>query len=241
MRQELIDLNEIQKIDLGIREVEKRRDLVPKKLHELQAEIIKAKADIAVRRKELDSLDIDRRALDGAIQAETLKLKKWDKRLADIRNQREYLALSREIETSKRTNREAEERIAEINKRTKVLTEELDKFQDTLAECEVDCNSEQEMVDRVLAEFEVSVAAERIRRDALYPKISKIVLRKYESVRDKRAGMGLAVVVGGCCSGCNMRLPPQLFIMLQRTETVEQCPSCLRIMVWDSLLQPPAS
>ena len=56
-------------------------------------------------------------------------------------------------------------------------------------------------------------------------------------------GIGLVSVIEGNCQGCNMKLPPQLYNVLQRGNSIEQCPSCLRIIFWDHLLgeQEPAA
>ena len=75
----------------------------------------------------------------------------------------------------------------------------------------------------------------------MLPVIPKPLLKRYETIRAKRMGVGLALVVDGSCQGCNMKLPPQLYNILQRANTVEQCPSCSRLMVWDHLIKQDES
>ncbi|MBW2734063.1 MAG: hypothetical protein JRH20_16875, partial [Deltaproteobacteria bacterium] len=47
-----------------------------------------------------------------------------------------------------------------------------------------------------------------------------------------RGGIGVVRAAEGACSGCHMRLPPQLYNILQRNETIEQCPNCQRIIYY---------
>jgi predicted nucleic acid-binding Zn-ribbon protein len=48
-------------------------------------------------------------------------------------------------------------------------------------------------------------------------------------------------VVGHTCKGCNRNIPPQLFIVLQRAESIETCPNCNRIIYSSAAVNPPAA
>ena len=61
------------------------------------------------------------------------------------------------------------------------------------------------------------------------------------SVRSMLASQGRAVVSvkNGTCQGCNMNIPPQLFNLLQRGDSIELCGNCNRTIYWDKLLESP--
>jgi uncharacterized protein len=236
VRQHLLDLNEIQQIDLGIREIERRLESVPVHLKELETETVSLREEIKKLSEQREVIVKEVKTLEGQIQAETIKLKKWEARLIEIRNQREYLALSREVEGSKRQNRDMEEKINELSTQREALDKQLDTLQDKLAEGEVDAQGERQKVEKELAGINDEIAKERGRRQQLLSKVPQSLLRKYEAVRQKRAGVGLVAVIDGSCNGCNMKLPPQLYNILQRVESIEQCPSCQRIIYWSRIL-----
>ncbi len=236
MRQHLLDLNEIQQIDLGIREIEKQLESIPTRLKELETSIGSVRADMQKLTEQRDLLVKESKTLEGSVAAENVKIKKWESRLAEIRNQREYLALSREIEGGKRQNREMDEKINEIGQQRDALDKQIDVLHDKLAEAEVDCTAERERVQKALGEATGRMGTEKKRRDALLAKVPPSLLRKYDAIRAKRFGVGLVAVVEGSCTGCNMKLPPQLYNILQRVESVEQCPSCQRIVFWNRIL-----
>ena len=121
------------------------------------------------------------------------------------------------------------------------IDKKLDELQDKLAEDEVDCDTERSTVEREMREAQESRAAMFERRAALVPKVPASLLKKYDAIRAKRHGIGLVLVEDGCCQGCNMRLPPQLYNILQRGDSIEQCPACQRIVLWEHFLEPPAS
>ncbi|RYF09277.1 MAG: hypothetical protein EOO40_07180, partial [Deltaproteobacteria bacterium] len=183
----------------------------------------------------------DARSLQSLVDAEKDKIRKWEARLNDIRNQREYQALQRETEGSKRANRDNEEKIGELYARKESLDKDLTAARARLEQVEVERQAE---ADRVKAEADAmdgQIQAEQLRRDALIPRIPKPLFRTYDAIRARRMGVGLSPVTAGCCTGCNIRLPPQLYNILQRGDTIEQCPSCRRVMFWDRILEADAA
>ena len=98
------------------------------------------------------------------------------------------------------------------------------------------CELETVEVQKAIDDLQSVLSQSRDRRQALIPKVAKQVFRRYDAIRARRAGHGLSTVVQGCCTGCNMRLPPQLYNILQRVDTIEQCPSCHRLVIWDQIL-----
>jgi predicted nucleic acid-binding Zn-ribbon protein len=241
VRQKLLDLHEIQKIDLEILETEKHGDGFQQRLTELEDAVKKGRAEVETLTDQRETIVREAKTLEGTVQAETIKIKKWEARLNEIRNQREYLALSREVEASKRANREAEEKILELMAQREQTEKRLDELQDKLAEDEVDCDAERAHVDRQMREAQEARDAIAERRAALVPKVSAGLLKKYDAIRAKRHGIGLVLVEDGCCQGCNMRLPPQLYNILQRGDSIEQCPTCQRIILWDRFLETLAA
>jgi predicted nucleic acid-binding Zn-ribbon protein len=62
------------------------------------------------------------------------------------------------------------------------------------------------------------------------------IMKRYEQLLAKRAGLAVVQARDGHCKGCNMGLPPQLFIKIQRADVVETCPACGRILYHESAL-----
>jgi hypothetical protein len=240
VRQTLLDLYEIQKIDLGLREQEKRRASLPEQLTKLEGSAQTLRRQIATLTEQSAGALREARSLQSLLDAEKDKVRKWESRLNDIRNQREYQALQRETEGSRRANRDYEEKINELYAAKEKHDTDLSGIQARLNELETTLAAEKQHVDGQTEALDTLIAAEQQRRDALIPRVPKALFRTYDAIRSRRMGVGLSPVTQGCCTGCNIRLPPQLYNILQRADTIEQCPSCRRVMVWDSLLEPDA-
>lgn len=236
MRQFLLDLYEIQKIDLEIRDQEKQRDALPAELHGMQSAVGTLQAQMSALAEQRDLALQQAQALRQVVESENHKIRKWESRLNDIRNQREYQALSRETEGSKRANRDADDKIGELLKTSESCDTELELLEQRLSQAESGVKTEQHKVDKAAARCGAIIGSHTKRREVLIPRVPKPLFRKYDAIRGRRFGIGLSMVVSGCCQGCNIKLPPQLYNILQRADSIEQCPSCHRLIFWESIL-----
>ena len=62
--------------------------------------------------------------------------------------------------------------------------------------------------------------------------ISKRLMHQYNFIRTRRGGTAIVASTNGCCQGCFMQLPPQLYIEVQRSRVMHACPSCQRILFY---------
>ena len=242
VRQHLLDLFEIQKIDLSIREQERERDELPSGLRQAEGKLAALETEERKLTEERATAEREARALSALLDEDREKIRKWESRLGDLRNQREYQALHRETEGQRRAMRDNEEKLSTSYRLQELLDEQLASLSGRIEEARSICQGHQKEVGGQLEALDTRLHQDQARRDALVPSIPKSLFRKYDTIRARRAGIGLSTVRNGSCISCHMRLPPQLYNVLQRAESVEQCPSCFRLILWEAWLpvQPEA-
>ena len=236
MRQRLLDLYEVQKIDSLIFEIQERRKTISLRLQELEDQGKGALRKIEDLESQLVGLEKQARGQESTIQAEKIKIKKWEARLQEIRNQREALALGREVEGAKRSVEKAEEETLAIWKQKEDMELQIETLRDEHTDLGVAAADETEKVKQAISDAESQTALHAARRETLVNAIPANVMRTYDMVRAKRRGTGIAIVSEGSCKGCFVKLRPQLYNMLQRADSIEQCPQCQRLMVWEGLI-----
>lgn len=237
MLQQLRALYELQTIDAEIRDIDGQLEGLPNKLKELRARADELGKMVEEINDERTVAQREAKNIEGQVQTESLKVRKWEQRLNEIRNQREYLALSREVEASKRQNRDLEDQIGELRKKSDEFDNQVEDFLTQASTTEEEIASERSAVDAKSKELEEAKAKKIAKREELLPTVDKAILRKYDFIRSKRAGVGIVRVTAGSCQGCYMQLPPQLYNVLHRGDSLEQCPSCSRIVIWDKFLE----
>lgn len=238
MRDQLFLLYELQEIDSKTHACEERLKEIPAKAHELKAELEQVEQQLRELRAHDDDGARDQRKLEGDLAAEREKLKKWESRLNEIRNSREFAALSREIEALKRQNRDVEERLLGLMQEAEQRRAEIEQVSAQVRELQAAYAAEDAKASEAASTVERERSEHERTRGAIATKVKKNLLRQYEYIRAKKAGLALALVRDGSCEGCHMQLPPQLYNELQRGDSIEVCPTCQRILFWDQLAEP---
>ncbi len=231
MNPALLHLIDMQRIDVKIDALGKQRATTSQKLNDLRKRRDEIKGQVGGFDAQISEKEKERRGLDTNLQLDSAKTKKWEARLNEIRNQREFLALSREVETQKKQNTEAQEKAGALASEVRDLSAKAETLRDDLAELEVDIETEEAQVEAKLKEMDAEVQAFEKERAEFSSQVPPSLLKRYEQIRQRR-GAALGPCGDGRCLACNMGLPPQLYNTVIRGETIEACPSCNRILYY---------
>jgi predicted nucleic acid-binding Zn-ribbon protein len=236
VRDTLLALYQLQQIDTKAFEIERSAQALPKKIQELEAELDVERVQLGVLRNELESKKTEQLTMDVTIKDEGAKAQKWKRRLNEIKTPREYQALSREVEGTERQIRDLEERgvgiLQEIETKTAALGDREAVFRQKESEM---LAKVRELRDRVALLNKEALEA-KAGRPLAAAKLPQKTLALYDKVREKRQGLAVAVVKEGKCLGCNVALRPQLYVTVRKLESLEQCPSCSRLLVLDAVV-----
>jgi uncharacterized protein len=236
VRTQLLALYDLKSVDSEVLEVERQAAEMPSQIEQLERQVEVVRLEVGQLNTELEAQIRQQTEIEGQISEESAKHQKWKRRLMDIRSPREYQAMSREIETGERQVRELEEHLlalmADTEQRKKVVDERHERLK-----------GEEDRVRQaveVLREKErgLTKKAEEIRRgrERIVSQIEPQLLKRYEQIRKARKGVGVALLKDGACLGCQMKLRPQHLVEILRFESVEQCPTCQRILAHEVLL-----
>ena len=236
MRDQLKRLEDLQRHDARIQELENALKAVPAKLATTQNDLARVEALLASERGQL--VETERYYLDQKSQLEQDEenVAGAKHKLAQAKNSKEYMAAQRETESRREgmASREAEiaKLVEAIDAKKKVLAERAASVQEVHATVTRDG----ELARERMAEIESKIAELKAERAVLARDVRPEVLKRYSGIRIRR-GLAVVGVRNGTCQGCNMNIPPQLFNVLQRGSSIETCPSCHRIIYWEDLMK----
>ncbi|MFT3714275.1 MAG: C4-type zinc ribbon domain-containing protein [Archangium sp.] len=230
MRDKLLALAALQKVDLDIAALKKNAEVYPREMAELEKQLATAKAAVDAERTKLDQLETQRRTLEQTIGEEKDKVRKWEGRLSDQRSTREYSALAREIDIAKKGQQTMSEDVQELGKQI-IIARDVVKTKETEF-----TSKTKDLVDRIealrtkLADVEAQVKVIDEKRTEAARGVDSGLLRQYDVVRKKRMPALVPVNAPGTCSGCRMNIPAQRFNQLVASKGIDTCPSCTRII-----------
>ncbi len=234
MREQIEKLAVLQTLDFKIREMQREKDQIPTRLTALEGDFKKEEEKVLGQKAELERLLKERRHKEKELEEEVERVKKSEARVFEIKTNKEYQAVLKEIEGAKKLNRQREEEILGI-------LERFEELQKTARQGEKELEGKRKEYEQQLSglqeratQFDQKMAAEVRERDERQKGIPPDLLGKYRMLLDKRQGVAVAPVSNGVCQACNMNLRPQLYIELQKQQTLILCPNCSRILFWEN-------
>ena len=230
MIEQLVALAQIADIDAeALRADTELRD-IPQRMGSLQSDVKKLGELLAAEKQELLDADKLLQAQEEEINNSSQSLAKSKAKGARIRNTREADAVERELETIRRVMKEREVERDNLREAIGKRRSSVDKHEREFGELEKFAAEEQAKADARLAELNQAREKVLAGRSELAAKVPADVLKRYEMIRSKRQGIGVAAVKEGTCSGCFVVLAPQQVIAIKRGDEFAQCPRCQRIL-----------
>jgi uncharacterized protein len=239
LREKLLALAALQKVDLDILALKKNAEVYPREMSELEKQLNVAKASVDAERTKLEQFETQRRTLEQTLTDDKDKVRKWEGRLTEQRSTREYSALAREIDIAKKGQVTMAEEAVELG-RQGIFQREILKGK------EVEFTGKtKDLVDRIavvrgkLTEIEGQVSVLDGKREVASKLVDEKLLRQYDVVRKKRMPAMVPINHPGTCSGCRMNIPAQRFNTLVASKGIDTCPSCTRIIYAAETLEAP--
>lgn len=230
MDEQIKRLLEIQQVDLRLAEIHKLRHQLPQEMEKLEAQLKAQQDRLEQARTGLEALRLKRRQLERDLEAGGERVRKTQARLFEVKTNKEYQALLKEIETAKEANGVLEEQILLLMEQMDQGAEELKQLEEQMAVAELTILGRQkEIQDRMASLDSEEVRAQEARQKAA-AQTDAACMGAYERVARSHGGIGVARVDGGTCQGCFVSIPPQLYNEILKGGSLIQCPFCQRFL-----------
>ncbi|MBM4247387.1 MAG: hypothetical protein FJ148_26965 [Deltaproteobacteria bacterium] len=223
-------LASLQEIDRRNRERQLELAELERQSTELQVALAAKRQQVEGTRAESGTANSRRRDLEAQLQDAESKNKERRMRLGRIRNDKELIVAQREIEVAKESNSRLEEEILTLLEQTEAVDGGLREAESELATLEERVASHAEASRGRMGQLRAEIDGDRSERESIAARLSVPLRKRYQQIFERRGGVAVVEVRRGICVGCNMHLPPQLYIEIQKGREVHICPSCNRIL-----------
>jgi predicted nucleic acid-binding Zn-ribbon protein len=209
------------------------RDRYPKEVKKLDENQNIERERIQKDREKIELLEKERRRKEGHLNMEQEKIKRADGRMFDVKTNKEYQALLSEIEGIKEANSREEEEILQVMDEIDELKKDLSKREKEMAITVERIEAEKRKIQERMAQGDAVWKQQMERREVLSKQIESKLIKLYNTLKEKRQGVGVVSVKQETCQGCFVHVPPQMFIEVQKTNSLIRCPNCNRILYWE--------
>jgi predicted nucleic acid-binding Zn-ribbon protein len=228
-REQIANLEALDVLDAALSRIDEQIAKEQGVIDELKGELRALDDKLSADKSSLAEMERMRSELSVELRQMSTQIERSREKLSRSRNERESNAAQRELEELRKLQHDREDEIgkfaalAESAKQSIITAETRRKsVADDLAGRETETNAQ-------LGQAGSERATKWAERTRIAATIPGLTLRRYDQVRKKK-GSAIAPAADGICLACHMSLPPMLYQKLLRSEVLEQCPSCARIL-----------
>ncbi|WP_165174660.1 C4-type zinc ribbon domain-containing protein [Desulfovibrio sp. ZJ369] len=225
-------LVELQKVDDAIFAVRQELESAPRDLEELEQRFEAADAQRNRVLDKLAHLQEQQKRLSLEIDDDSARIKKSKNKLMQVGNTREYHAMMREMDSMEKVNRSREEEKMTLLEELQLQNDALAKIDRDYSALKAELEVKRDGLEEKLRKAKDNLEELNEKRSQVSKLIPQPVFMRYEFIRVRLEHPVIVAVKDGVCSGCNIAVPPQSFIELQRGQQILSCPNCQRLIFW---------
>ncbi len=229
-------LYHLQKVDSNLDDVEELKGDLPEKVRHFTAEVEELNEKIKAKQSFIDEFVATRNKADNDIKDFEEKLKKYKEQQYQVRNNKEYDAITKEIDFAEESIKTLTTQFEDFENQMSVAKLELEEYQTRLAELNEILKEKTEELNVVSQETEEEELKFKHEREKIVARLDKEMFVRYTKIRSGR-GKAVSTIRKNSCSGCGNRVPPQHIMEIRQNDKIYLCQHCGRIIVSDELAQ----
>jgi len=232
VEQKLKALYELQTIHSQIDKIRQIRGELPMEVADLEDDVAGLETRIQKIKYELDDLEDEIVTRKNTIRDAQANIKKYETQLNEVKNNREYEAISKEVEIQGLDIQVSEKKIREFGFEITTKNQVYEKALADLEERKNDLNIKKEELGTITSETQKEEEGLLAQAEKAEAGIEERLMFAYSRLR-KNAKNGLAVVTirRDSCSGCFNQIPPQRQSDIRQRKKIIVCEHCGRILV----------
>ena len=232
VEEKLQNLYELQRIDTEIDKIKTLRGELPLEVQDLEDEIAGLETRIENLKVELGELDKTASTRKMDIKKAEEAIKKYSEQLDNVRNNREYDALSKEIEFQKLEIELQEKRIREAQKAKAEKEALMEESKKRYADKVSDLEAKKGELNDIINETHIDEESLQSKSEELAATIDERLLTAYRRIRSNaRNGLAVVTVDRDACGGCFNKIPPQRQLDIRSRKKIIVCEYCGRILI----------
>lgn len=229
---ELDKLIELQRVDKELMRIEELKGDLPEKVRETRQALRKREAQLEEDKTRLTEIEKEERKHQRNIDDQSGKIKEKQDQLYLVTTNKEYDALTSEIESFKNSVDESEMKLVELSDEKDQLQEAIAMEESQVEDLAEDLEQQESDLEKTIEKTEKEQDALEAEREEIVQDVPRSKLSRYNRIRNARNGLAVVPVVRGSCGGCLQRIPPQNLVEIRSGDRMMPCEICGRFLYW---------
>ena len=228
-------LVELQEIEIKTEVIKSELSKVAGKLDKLDNQLKAFESEIDEEEKIINDFQQKYRSSEKDAQVNSAKAEKSQEKLKFVKTNKEYQSSLKEIDEIKAINSKIEDEMLQYLEKIEISEKNILKKKESYSIVAKKLKQEKDIIIKESEQGRKKVSQLDKEWKTISKKIDPKLLEKFTVVKEMVSGRAITTVEDAVCMGCNMQIPPQTYNELQRTDRLEFCPHCQRIIYWQKL------
>ena len=232
VEERLQSLYELQQTDSQIDKIRTLRGELPLEVQDLEDEIAGLETRISNLKEEEKEIENTRVTKTQEIKESEALIAKYTEQQDNVRNNREYDALSKEIEFQKLEIELSQKRIKEHTAELKIKQEITERSKENLKDKKANLDAKKKELEDIVKDTEDEENTLAAKSDKIAENIDERLISAYKRIRgNARNGLAVVTVDRDACGGCFNKIPPQRQMDIRLRKKIIVCEYCGRVLV----------
>jgi predicted nucleic acid-binding Zn-ribbon protein len=225
-------LTELQFIDLEIDQLEGKKKEIPKEVDQLTGKLEAFVKELEALGRHIEEINKLRRKKEGEVEQERELIKKSQEKLREVKTNKEYSAMLKEIELNKGRISALEDEILNYMVQLEEEQEKLKEKEGGFQKAQEKLGKEKEKKQGQIAQLDRLLIEKAETKSKIASGLEERSYLSYLKLREGRNGIAVVNAKDCICQGCYMKLPPQIFNEIRKNDQIIHCIHCNRILFW---------
>jgi len=226
----MLPLVELQNVDTQLRDINELLGDLPKKVDKLRSEEEELINDVETGKSRLKEIELSLNKAEHKMTDLKQKIDKLKDQLSLVTSNKQYDALTQEIEYLKVELDEVETADLEDEEEKESLSKDLEEKEENLESLSKDLSSRRVKLEELMSESAESKSALEKTRQEKLGYIDESILNRYDRVSTARDGLAVVKLEGNSCGGCGFVVPPQDVADIRDKDNYYTCDICSRFI-----------
>lgn len=229
--QKLEAIHNLQLIDSRLDALIKVRGALPEEVQDLEDEIAGYETRLDKFKAEIEAYEEDIKQLKESIKDSEKLIKKYQEQQMNVRNNREYDAITKELELQDLEIQVSKKKIAEAGVKIDQKKVDLEELSAVMKDRQKDLDQKNSELSTIISESESEEAKLNSDREKALKKVDERLVKSYTKIRaNAKNGLAVVLVKRGACGGCFNTVPPQRQADIREKKKLIVCEHCGRIL-----------
>ena len=229
--QKLEAILNLQSIDSRLDSIFKVRGALPEEVQDLEDEVVGYETRLSKFNADISSMEDEIKRHKDAIKESEKLIKKYQDQQMNVRNNREYDAITKELELQDLEIQVSKKKIAEAQIRIEGKEKDIEELNEILKDRQKDLDQKKGELDTIVSESESDEKKLKNEREKASKKVDDRLIKSYDKIRgNAKNGLAVVLVKRGACGGCFNIVPPQRQAEIRERKKIIVCEHCGRIL-----------